>query len=106
WNGQMEHSQAAPLIVTLAYQHLRRAMVESASKAAPAFDYQMAPAIIENLLRTRPPGWFANYDEALARSLADAVEEGVRMQGPNVNKWVYGKYTEVTITNPLIHRVP
>ena len=66
----------------------------------------MAPAVLEKLLRTRPPGWFGDWDETLLRSLADAVEEGQRMQGRNVNKWHYGKYTELTITHPVVHRLP
>lgn len=106
WNGQMEHSQSAPLIATLAYQHLRRAVVESASKTPSNYDLQIAPAILEKLLRTRPPGWFADYDETLLRSLADAVDEGRRMQGSNIEKWKYGKYIELTITHPVIHQLP
>src|SRR5206468_4332936 len=31
WNGQMDKTQAAPFVVTLAYQHLRRAIGERAS---------------------------------------------------------------------------
>ena len=31
WNGQMDKNQAAPLIATLAFQHLRKAAAESAS---------------------------------------------------------------------------
>jgi penicillin amidase len=106
WNGQMEFSQPAPLIVTLAYQHLRRVMIEAATKAPPTYDLQMAPAVIEKLFSSRPPGWFADYDETLLRSLTDAIEEGQRMQGPKLEKWTYGKYTELTITHPVIHRVP
>jgi penicillin amidase len=106
WDGQMEYSKSAPLVVTLAYQHLRRAVIESASKAASAYDSQMAPAILETLLRTRPPGWFPDYEDALLRSLSDAVEEGRRMQGPRIEKWTYGKYTEITIAHPVIHQLP
>jgi penicillin G amidase len=106
WNGQMEYEQPAPLIATLAYQHFRRAVAETASKSPSVYEYPMAPAVIENLLRARPPGWFADYDEALLRALADAVEEGRRMQGTNVKKWRYGKYTEVTIANPVTHQLP
>jgi penicillin G amidase len=106
WNGQMEYSQSCPLLVTLAYQHLRRAVLESATKAGSPYDSQMAPAVLEKLLRTRPPGWFGDWDEALLRSLADAVEEGQRIQGRNLRKWNYGKYTELTITHPVVHRLP
>jgi penicillin amidase len=106
WDGQMEYSRPAPLIVTLAYQHLRKAVIESASKAAPTYDSQMAPAVLEKLIRTRPPGWFTDYDETLLRSLAEAVDEGQRMQGSKIENWRYGAYTEITITNPVIHQAP
>jgi len=106
WNGQMEHSQSAPLIATLAYQHLRRAVVESASKASSNYDLQMAPAVLEKLLRTRPAGWFADYDEALLSSFADAVDEGRRIQGPDLDKWKYGKYAELTISHPVVNQLP
>jgi penicillin amidase len=102
----MEQAQPAPLVVTLAYQHLRRAMVESASKAPSTYDLPMGPPVLEKLFRTRAPGWFADYDETLLKSLASAVEEGQRMQGANVAKWTYGKYTELTIPNPVVHSVP
>jgi penicillin amidase len=106
WNGQMEHSLAAPLIATLVYQHLRRAVAESASQAAPAYDSQMAPAIVEKLLRTRPAGWFADWDGALMRALADALDEGRRMQGSRIADWSYGRYTELRIANPIVRAIP
>jgi penicillin amidase len=28
------------------------------------------------------------------------------MQGPNVKNWIYGNYTELTITHPVIHQLP
>jgi penicillin amidase len=106
WDGQMDQKLACPLLVTLAYQHLRRAVAETASKAQSTYDSQMAPAVIDKLLRTRPAGWFRDWDEALVRSLADAMDEGQRIQGPKVNKWNYGKYTELTITHPILHQLP
>jgi penicillin amidase len=106
WNGQMEQGLAAPLVVTLAYQHLRTAMVDSASKAPSTYDLQMAPPLIEKLFRTRPQGWFADYDETLLKALASAVEEGRRMQGDNIAKWNYGRYTETAIINPVVHPTP
>src|SRR5205823_2709182 len=42
----------------------------------------------------------------LLRSVADAVDEGRRMQGPRIDKWSYGKYTEITIVHPVIHQLP
>jgi penicillin amidase len=106
WNGQMEQNDAAPFAVTLAWQHLRRATVESASHAPSNYDLPMGPPALEKLLRTRPAGWFADYDETLLKGLAGAVEEGQRMQGRNPAKWKYGIYTEMTIANPVVHRLP
>ncbi|HML18896.1 MAG TPA: penicillin acylase family protein, partial [Bryobacteraceae bacterium] len=66
WNGQMEKGTAAPMIAALLYQELRKA---AADRAAPGFgddyDFEMAPAAIERLLRERPPGWFPDYDKLL-----------------------------------------
>jgi penicillin G amidase len=106
WNGQMEYSLAAPFLVTLAYQHLRRAVSEIASNSGAAYDSQMAPAVIEKLLRTRPAGWVRDWDEALVRALADAVEEGQRIQGRNMKKWSYGRYTGLAINHPVLHSAP
>jgi penicillin G amidase len=107
WNGQMQQDQAAPVVVTLAYQHLRRAVAETASpKHGAAYELQMAPAVLETLLRTRPDGWFPDYDLLLLRVLSDGVEEGRRMAGANLRKWRYGNYLRLTIAHPLARRVP
>jgi penicillin G amidase len=107
WNGQMEINQAAPVVVSLAWAHARTAIAERASGAAGAnYDLQMAPALVEKLLRERPSGWFDDYDDLLLRVLVDAVEEGQRMEGRDLKHWQYGAYSRVTITNPVIHRIP
>jgi penicillin amidase len=107
WNGQMDRDRPEPLIVSLVFQHFRRAVAEAASPGKGAiYETQMAPAVIENLLRGRPEGWFSGYDDALLRSLAGAVEEGRRMQGDNVKKWIYGAYLRLTIAHPVGHRLP
>jgi penicillin G amidase len=107
WNGQMDKDLAAPFVTTLAYQHIRTAVVE---RAAPgkglAYDFQMARAVIERLLRERPAAWFRDYDEMLLTALVDAVEEGKRMQGQDVRKWKYGQYLSVRIDHPVTHQVP
>ncbi len=107
WNGQMDQSQPAPLIITLAFQHLRKAVADSASTGkGTVYEFPMASAVIENLLRTRPPGWFRDYDEELLRSFADAVDEGSRIQGRNPRKWIYGSYLQLLIAHPVGHRLP
>jgi len=107
WNGQMEKSQPAPFIVALAYLQVRTALADNASPGkAPHYEAAMAPAIIRKLLTERPAGWFRDYDEMLLRAFIDAMDEGRRMQGRDPNRWLYGKYMQLTITNPVIHKVP
>jgi len=107
WNGQMDKDMAAPFLVTLAYQHVRRAVAENASAATGlAYEFNLAPVVIERLLRERPAGWFGDYDEMLLRALADAVEEGRRMQGRDPKRWHYGDYLRIAINHPVLHEVP
>jgi penicillin amidase len=106
WNGQMEKDQAAPLIAALAFQHLRRAVMEKAAPGkGPLSNRQPSSEILEKFLRTRPSGWFPDYDQMLVRVLADAVEEGTRIQGRRVEKWEYGRYLNVLIPHPVGHRL-
>jgi len=107
WNGQMEKSLTAPFITTLAFQHIRTAFVERAAPGkALAYDYPMSRAVVERLLRERPPVWFRDFDEMLLRALVDGVEEGKRMQGSDIQKWQYGRWLRVRIDHPVIHQVP
>jgi penicillin amidase len=107
WNGQMEKDLAAPFVATLGYQHIRTAMVEQAAPGKGlAYESQMGRAVVEKLLRERPAGWFADYDEMLLRALVDAVEEGKRMQGRDIAKWQYGRYLRVSIDHPVTHQTP
>ena len=107
WHGQMDKDHPEPLMISLAFQHFRKAVAEVASPGKGAlYETQMTPAVIENLLRERPAGWFSNYDDALIREFADALDEGRRMQGNDVSKWFYGKYLELTIVHPIGHNLP
>ncbi|HVX66657.1 MAG TPA: penicillin acylase family protein [Bryobacteraceae bacterium] len=115
WDGRMEQGRAAPLIFTLAYQHLRAAVADRASPGhgllyqdSSVFNaaYQLAPAALEDLLRRRAPGWFPDWDQALLRALVDGVDEGRRMQGRNISKWDYGRYIELSLPHPVVGRVP
>jgi penicillin G amidase len=107
WNGQTEKSLAAPFLAQLAYQYVRTAAAESAAPGSgAAYQLQIAPALLEKLLRERPEGWFPDYDGMLLRALADAVEEGTRIQGRDLKRWQYGAWLRIEIDNPIIHRVP
>jgi penicillin G amidase len=107
WNGQMEKNLTAPFVTTLAFQHIRTAMVERAAPGhALAYEVQMARAVVERLLRERPSGWFGDYDQMLLGALADAVEEGKRIEGTDIARWQYGRWLRVRIDHPVIHQVP
>jgi penicillin G amidase len=107
WNGQMDQQLAAPLIMALCYQQVRTAVAE---RAAPgkglAYDGMLAQAVVEKLLRERPPGWFEDYDEMLRSALVDGVEEGKRMQGRDARVWQYGNWMRIGIQHPITHQVP
>jgi len=107
WNGQMEKDLAAPFVTQLLFQHVRSALVASAAgDKAFAYDIKMATLAIENLLRRRPPGWFRDWDEMLMRALADAVEEGTRIEGRDIAHWQWGRSMQITVRHPVIHEVP
>ncbi len=107
WNGQMEKDLAAPLLIWLTYLHVRSAVAENAAPGkGAAYAYNMAPAVIERLLRQRPGGWFRDYDQMLLGAFLDAIEEGSRIQGRDVKRWQYGAYLTVPINSPVLHQLP
>lgn len=107
WNGQMEKGTAAPMVVTLVFQQLRKA---AADRAAPgsgqAYDFSMAPVVLEKLLRERPAGWFPDYNATIMKSFAEAVEEGAKMQGSKVSRWDYGQYNALKMSHPVGGQLP
>lgn len=107
WNGQMLAGRAEPMVMTLAYEHLRKAFAERASPGKGlAYGPQIAPAVVEQLLCEEPKDWFPDYDQFLLSNLRDAIEEGRRMQGRDVAKWDYGRYTSLFLGNPVIGQLP
>lgn len=107
WNGQMDRDRPEPLIATLTYQYLKKAIGRRASpEHGELWDVPMAPAVVENILRDRPAGWFGDYKELLLRCFADAMEEGGRMQGADPKRWKWGKYMFLAVNNPVVTRVP
>lgn len=107
WDGRMRTGTAAPMIARLLYQHLRKSVAERASPGKGlAYNFLMAPAVVEQLLRSRPEAWFRDYDRLLLRSFVDALEEGRRIQGRDVARWDYGRFNEMTLVNPVAGRLP
>lgn len=107
WDGRMEASGAAPLIAALLSQHLRKAIAERASPGGGLlYGSRMASEVVENLLRERPADWFGDYDQLILRSLVDAVEEGRRMQGDDLERWQYGQVRVMPFAQPVVSRLP
>jgi penicillin amidase len=107
WNGQMDREMAAPFLVSLAYPQLRTAIAENAAPGkGSAYAYPIGAAVIDRLLRERPPGWFKDWDETLLRVLVDSVEEGSRIQGRNIDRWRYGQMMAVGLNHPVLHSIP
>lgn len=107
WDGQMDKDEAAPLIVTLAFQYFRKFVGDSAVPGkGPLYETLMSIAVIRNLLESRPPGWFNNWDLTLERALSDGLDEGRRIEGDAVSKWRYGRYLQLQINHPIGHNLP
>ena len=106
WNGQVEKNAAAPLLVALVYQNVKKAVVDSAAPGkVDLYTDQMSQAVLERLLRDRPQGWFKSYDEMLLKALDGAIEEGRKLQGSNVKRWNYGPYNSMQLVNPVLGHV-
>lgn len=107
WNGQMEKGTAAPLLATLLYQQVRSKIADAAAPGkGQVYEYQMAPSVVASVLAMESRGWFHDESAMLVRALADAFEEGRKIQGSNVRKWDYGKYNELTIKQPVDSQIP
>jgi penicillin amidase len=107
WNGQVRKDLGAPYLATLIYQHLRRTLAEKASSSQGVeYVFNLAPPVVERMLRERPAGWFDDYDALLLRTLLDAAEEGSKQQGHDVNRWAYGAMLRISINKPVIHQIP
>ncbi len=107
WNGQMEKGTAAPMVASLEFLQLRKAVAERASPGSgKAYEFAMAPSILEKLLRERPADWFPDFDALLIKCLADAVEEGAKTQGSKVSRWDYGQYNALKLAHPVGGQLP
>jgi len=107
WNGQMETGAAAPMVITLVFDQLRKAVAERASPGSgEIYNPAMAPVAIERLLRERPGNWFADYDELLLECLRQAIGEGEKIQGSKISRWDYGQYNSLRIPNTVVGSLP
>jgi len=107
WDGQTDKERPEPFLTMLAFQYIRKAIAERAAPGSGAvYDVQLSSAIVERILKTRPAGWFSDYNEMLLRCLADAVAEGQRIQGTDPARWKWGKSNYLDLRHPIGSRLP
>jgi penicillin amidase len=106
WDGRMTPDGAAPLLAALLYQQLRwRIAAAAAPRGGAKYADEMAPAVVELMLRERPRDWFPDWDTVVASALSDAIEEGARLQGNRIGRWSYGRWNEVMLAHPIAGRM-
>ena len=107
WNGQMDKGSAAPMLISVVYQALRKRIADSAAPGkSDLYGPQMAPAVVEQILDRGARGWFRDRDGLLIRALSEGIENGRRLQGSNVKRWNYGSYNELAIRHPVGDKLP
>lgn len=107
WDGQMDKNSAAAFLAVLLENHFRKAVVERASPGnSLAYRFEIAPAVLESLLRERPRDWFEDFDTVLLTALSGALEEGRRMQGSDPRRWRWGEANRLVIAHPVLARLP
>jgi penicillin G amidase len=106
WDGQMSASSAPGMIAAIAWKNLRQAIVERAAPGRSGnYDFPMATAAAERLLRERPKVFFADYNPILLRALLDAIKTGMPLQGSNLVNWRLGTYQSLTLPSLVLGNV-
>jgi penicillin amidase len=107
WNGQMEKETPQPVVAQILFQQLRRRLGEKAHKEKGAeYRTEISAAVVEEMLRSRPPGWFEDWDAMLVDALADAYDEAKRKYGRNAQNWDYGAVNMVHLRHPVLGQIP
>ncbi len=128
WNGQMDKSQAAPVIIELFSNQLGQSLAGSMmapsvpsshpipSKARKSYRIVMQtaprifprPYMIETLLRKRPAGWLSGEDwnSWLLANLIAALEQGRHLQGSPVSNWRWGRVLAWKVMHPVGKQLP
>lgn len=122
WNGQMEKSDAAPVITQFMSDNFGLSLVvpaiasppnpvsrpRSRLVALPAPFLRPRPEIIEDLLRRRPTGWIPgnNWDAWILDILKNAVQRGRAAQGTPVSSWRWGRVLQWNFAHPVGKQLP
>ena len=106
WNGQMDKDEAAPLIATLMYQQLRRAVGDRASNGkGELVGHDHGRRRSSNAFcAIAPQSGSAITTNCSCDAFVDAMEEGRRLQGRDPRRWQYGITLETTLRHPIFGR--
>ncbi len=102
----MKTDATAPMIVTLAFNEIRKAVGRRASPKSDVGYERISTSAIERLLTERPADWFADYDALLLNSLDQGLRAGVQREGSKLSRWKYGNFQPLAIDNPVDGRLP
>lgn len=106
WHGRMDRSQAAPVLVENLYREVRRRLaVSAAPKTGARYRFETAPGAVEALLRERPTGWFADWDQMLVDALTEAFQSSRRQAGSNPARWEWGRQHSLFIGHPVFGKI-
>jgi penicillin amidase len=110
WNGQMEKSEAAPLITETLSSHLARALVHAIlpPNKREGMDILPRPDVIQDLLEKRPRGWVPHddWDAFLLSNLREALADGRKQQGGRVRNWRWGRLLQWKFAHPVGKSLP
>ena len=106
WNGQMEVGQPAPVLAELFYRQVRRRLAERATgQSAAKLRFRGSAGAVVEIVRTKPAGWFKNWDGTLASALSDAIDEGRRQFGKTETKWDWARENVALAAHPIASRI-
>lgn len=104
FNGQMEVNSAGAALAVESFNLLRERLGNAAGPnlGAKFSTFQLSPAVVEEMLRERPQGWFANWDEMLDGVFRQACDEIAKDQGRDTRQWKWGWRNAVNVPHPVL----
>lgn len=111
WNGQMDKSEAAPMITELLSNHLGGSLVAASVQRSGQTripDMLPRPFVIQSLLCERPNGWVPknDWDAWLVGNLSAALQDGRKLQGTPVSGWRWGRMLQWHFLHPVGKQLP
>jgi penicillin amidase len=107
WDGVSTVDSDATTLAELSREEFRqKLLLPVLGDIYPRYDWRMAEVFLERVIAEHPANWlpqnYADYDQLLADSLASAITDAEkRFKTPDMEKWRWGKTTEMTFVHPI-----